>query len=1749
VNSGGNTYLFLQNSPIELLQTLPGLTPNTTYTVSFQAAGRYQSTESNDLFQVQIGDVSTVYFTSGAVLATNAVFQVYNYTFTAPATFSGTPSVQLYNTSATGDHTVDFTAVSLGQIRTVAATLTWTNLVGGNASGSWATQANWAGGTLPTIALDTASFNTLNLTANSTVTLDGNQTVNTLNFSDASSATAASWFINAGSPASSTLTLGGASPAINVTGLASGQAAVINAVIAGTNGFTFSGPSYLQLNGANTCAGTTVISGSGSTIAFGNNQAFGTGAIQVGVTAGDGQMWFNPSGNITLTNAMEIRTVRWIINNATVNGVSAGTLTVNGNVLLNTGASNVRDVYCNEPLTINGNVSVTPSTNPLNKQGDYSLTLNGTNTVGGASAVNGGTLIVNGPMNGGATFTVNSGGTLGGTGVLSGPVTVAGGGSLSPGSNGSGLLTCGTLTSVTGANLNFNLGATNNPANGFIKVNGNVTLAGALNITDLGGFSSGVYTGLQYSGTATVSGLTNGNIPGGKTVVVTTSTPGYVLFNVLGGRLNPAAGENLPMDLTSPLALGWLQIPGAKAYEVYLGTVSNSVAVATTNTAGIYQGLTSALTMNIINLQPDTTYFWRVEGVTANGTLTNGTVYSFTTGAPMVDLMEDTWVASDALNRSLPGIVESGGPVTNRTVGMFYFLWQGSYSSFGSGTNWDVSRYLSANPFANPHDPWANNPIMQTVLGTYWWGQPAMGYYNPADPWVLRRQIALLCHAGVDVLIFDYSNGVTYDTQLYALLNMIRQMRFEGYQINLKITFLTHVNSGVTVTYLYNTLYGSGNYSDLWFYWQGKPLMLGDIGGSGGSDIVPSSTVQDFFTWRASWANVPTNSLQDQWQWINTPTPQNWGYDTRYDLPEELPVSCGGWANSNIGRSQSNNSQPDYDGYDLPFQRTSKLGIFFGEQMNYALKYDPEFMYVTGWNEWIAGSFAAPSYCYTDLLADCCPVNGYYFVDEYDEEYSRDIEPMNGGHTDNYYFQLVAQDRLRKGVRPVPSASAPQTINLAGGFTQWNTVVPTYYDPVNDTVWRNYAGASASQMGTYTNDTGRNDLTRMKVARDANNFYFFAQCNSNITSCAGSNWMVLFIDADQNHLTGWEGYDYAVNLGGVTSNTTTLYVNTTTTNGWTWTPVRSDIAYTVTGNQLMLAVPRASLGLAADPVSFDFKWADNFQTNDIADLGVDGDTAPDRRFNYRYLTTTNAEVVLLADGFENGQQSIWGATWANGSQWNLTTSNPYSGNYCAVASYALGGQSNLMAAMSTAGYGSLRLNFHYKLNGVLNAQNLILYYNSTNGWVPIRKLSRDEYYPTNQTWSYDERQNVWLNFTDSRLNNGPDAQFFSTNFAFRIDASVLTNAAQNVWVDAFNLTATTGSPAANPPAAWLTRDIGHAGNMGGVVTNGTACTVTGSGMDIGNNGDAFRFLYQARTGDGTLTAQVTSQTESDPVAKSGVMIRELADTGARHAFMAVTPGDNAVFEWRPVALGGSVSTSYGSVLTLPYWVRLVRSGTNFTSYVSPNGATWAEVGSVNLAGFNNTALWGLAVSAHNNNTNSTAVFDNVTFLQTPVIAAISNLTLIAGQTLTLTNFIVNPDTPSLPLTWSLLTSPAGMSLDSVSGVLNWRPDVAQSSSTNLITLQVMDNSTPAMATTQSFTVTILPPAVPTFSALGYTNGQFAFTVNGDAGPDYAVFSSTNLAMTNWLLLQKFSSPMPPFSFVDVSTTNFEQRFYRIQLGP
>jgi len=280
-------------------------------------------------------------------------------------------------------------------------------------------------------------------------------------------------------------------------------------------------------------------------------------------------------------------------------------------------------------------------------------------------------------------------------------------------------------------------------------------------------------------------------------------------------------------------------------------------------------------------------------------------------------------------------------------------------------------------------------------------------------------------------------------------------------------------------------------------------------------------------------------------------------------------------------------------------------GYNFEEQWRRVFEIDPEFVFITGWNEWVAMRL-------NEFNGVQAPV---IFVDEFDQEHSRDIEPMRGGHGDNYYYQMIANIRRFKGVRPQPAAGPPKTIAIDGDFGDWQDVTPEYRDHTGDPVFRDHPGWGTA--GRFLNRSGRNDFAVLKVARDAENFYFYARTRNYISLRVEPHWMMLFLDTDRDHETGWEGFDFVLNR--VTPPTHACILERA--GGDFACAPAGQAAYAVKEKELELAIPRAALGLTADtPLDIEFKWADNImREGNIAEFTVNGDAAPPGRFNYRYF--------------------------------------------------------------------------------------------------------------------------------------------------------------------------------------------------------------------------------------------------------------------------------------------------------------------------------------------------------------------------------------------------------------------------------------------------------------------------------------------------------------------------------------------------
>lgn len=567
-------------------------------------------------------------------------------------------------------------------------------------------------------------------------------------------------------------------------------------------------------------------------------------------------------------------------------------------------------------------------------------------------------------------------------------------------------------------------------------------------------------------------------------------------------------------------------------------------------------------------------------------------------GAPYADgdLHADTWVATDALGRALPGTEDAGPVKPDKLVGIFYWTW---HVPRGRGGPNDNTKLIAAAKDGKVDWPEKVCP--------HHWGEPELGYYLMTDPFVIRKHASMLVDAGIDVVFFDTTNPpFTWKDEYEALCRVYIDMRREGNRTP-AIGFICPFGNPLPVLVrIWEDLYRPGLWSDLWFRWEGKPLVLAD------PKYVEDAEMRAFFTFR--------RPMPDYWQGPNGPNQWSWlevhpQHVFRNDRGEAEQMSVGvaqnalpntpgpapmSHRNGAMGRSWHNGAKDTRPG-------AVNLGLNFDEQWQRAMAVNPRFIFVTGWNEWVAGRFTK-WHIYTDADAY---FPGGLFVDQYNQEYSRDCEPMAGGHTDNYYYQLAGWVRRFKGVRPLPAAGGPAAITIDGRFDDWQPVQPEYRDTIGDVAHRDHRGYGEL---VYKNTTGRNDVVISKAAYDADHLYFFAQTAAPITGHTDPMWMLLLVDADQDASTGWLGYDYLVNHE-VTDDASTK-VSRWQNDAW---QAIGDASYRVDGNGLELKIPRRLVDETDGDPAFDFHWADNIQGFEgVAELGVNGDSAPNRRWNYRF---------------------------------------------------------------------------------------------------------------------------------------------------------------------------------------------------------------------------------------------------------------------------------------------------------------------------------------------------------------------------------------------------------------------------------------------------------------------------------------------------------------------------------------------------
>lgn len=568
--------------------------------------------------------------------------------------------------------------------------------------------------------------------------------------------------------------------------------------------------------------------------------------------------------------------------------------------------------------------------------------------------------------------------------------------------------------------------------------------------------------------------------------------------------------------------------------------------------------------------------------------------------------MSDTWTAVDGLGRTVRDDGRYPSLRENRTVGIFYFTWMGAHgydnhipplSDEGvhpvlptdTQSPYDISEMLRRNP---------DDPQYGPVSAFHHWGEPYFGYYVSNDEWVIRKHGQMLADAGIDVMIIDATNALIYLPQVLTICRVFTEMRSRGSDTP-QLAFILNSKSETTLPHLYESFYKKNLYPELWFRWKGKPLLLCPPEGV-------TLEIDEFFSVRHSWFASSWDWFEDgkdKWPWADF-YPQKAGWHESPDIPEAVAVCAATHPTSNIGRSYHNGKQPS------PDEVRSAEGAHFAEQFEYALEIDPEFIFITGWNEWVAMRFVDGAAGY--MLDKKISKGDTYFVDQYNEEFSRDIEPMKGGFGDAFYYQMVDFIRRYKGVEALPAAGPVKSMAVDGDATKWKKVRSVYYDDTGDTAPRDHHGWG--RVGQYTDNSGRNDITETRVACDGENLYFAVWTDGGLTPYTDPMWMRLFISVDGD-ADGWEGFGWMLNDSFEGPGRSVLKRSD---GGWNWN-ASGTVPVAVKDNFMELAVPLSSLGISGNRFAVEFKWIDNaVAEGDIQECMDQGDSAPNSRFRYRY---------------------------------------------------------------------------------------------------------------------------------------------------------------------------------------------------------------------------------------------------------------------------------------------------------------------------------------------------------------------------------------------------------------------------------------------------------------------------------------------------------------------------------------------------
>jgi hypothetical protein len=187
-------------------------------------------------------------------------------------------------------------------------------------------------------------------------------------------------------------------------------------------------------------------------------------------------------------------------------------------------------------------------------------------------------------------------------------------------------------------------------------------------------------------------------------------------------------------------------------------------------------------------------------------------------------------------------------------------------------------------------------------------------------------------------------------------------------------------------------------------------------------------------------------------------------------------------------------------------------------------------------------------------------------------------------------------------------------------------------------------------------------------------------------------------------------------------------------------------------------------------------------------------------------------------------------------------------------------------------------------------------------------------------------------------------------------------------------------------------DIGNPTLPGSSQTLADGIQILAGGADVWGKKDQFHFSWLEKSGDFDLMARIESLSAPHLYTKAGLMAREELTEDSRHIYFQVFPNNNLrnknnggfEFQYRTLKAGDMKAIYPASATGTPEfpvnypntWIRLKRSGDEFTGYWSADGKIWKIYTTFTL-GLSKKVYLGLAVTSHNTKEAATAVFKEI----------------------------------------------------------------------------------------------------------------------------------------------------------------------------